>query len=465
MTNDELLPIIIRNDHDETTLLVDQQHLQQKHLYGNSNNQSQSQLHDDANETSKTSLPPTTKASLLSVVASMTKNIVGCGVLSLPSGLAQCANAPTALIAANLIIAVLGAVFAYFCYMIASLCDRTTDSSSGSSSYRAMWQQTLGRGSRIVSVANATKAALAELAYATILSDALQSLLASLQWRVPRGVCLLAVTAFAILPLLQIKDLNRLAPFSALGTAGVIGTAVAMAKRYLDGSYLAGGNYYADMESKYHPYFGKDDRSWTRAITPLICQTFESFIMHYNSARFYSELRDRSLPRFAIAVGLSFGISTLLFCAITTLGFLTFGGNSSSFILNNYSPHDPLATASRLAVGLSTLMAYPIVFLGVRDGVFDTLGVQEQTPEKVKLLTCVLLAMLTFVSFFVTDLGLINTVGGGLIATLIVFVFPALMFWASVKSRGIKLELVIAILLTIGGVAIGLIGVWTALFT
>lgn len=38
-------------------------------------------------------------------------------------------------------------------------------------------------------------------------------------------------------------------------------------------------------------------------------------------------------------------------------------------MLNNCSPYDPLATVRRLDVGLSTLMAYPIVFIGLRDGV------------------------------------------------------------------------------------------------
>lgn len=81
--------------------------------------------------------------------------------------------------------------------------------------------------------------------------------------------------------------------------------------------------------------------------------------MHYNSARFYTELKDATLPRFAIAVSSSFGFSSAVYIAIACLGFLTFGGNSSSYILNNYSPYDPLATLCRLAVGISTLTTYP----------------------------------------------------------------------------------------------------------
>jgi sodium-coupled neutral amino acid transporter 11 len=78
--------------------------------------------------------------------------------------------------------------------------------------------------------------------------------------------------------------------------------------------------------------------------------------MHYNAARFYTELKDRSLPRFGAAVSLSFGLTALLYVAIASIGYLTFGGNCAGYILNNYSPHDPLASISRLAVGLSVLV-------------------------------------------------------------------------------------------------------------
>lgn len=78
--------------------------------------------------------------------------------------------------------------------------------------------------------------------------------------------------------------------------------------------------------------------------------------MHYNAARFYNELKDRSLTRFGIAVSLSFGLTALLYISIASIGYLTFGGNCDGYILNNYSPFDPLAGISRIFVGLSVLV-------------------------------------------------------------------------------------------------------------
>jgi len=78
--------------------------------------------------------------------------------------------------------------------------------------------------------------------------------------------------------------------------------------------------------------------------------------LHYNAARFYTELKDRTLPKYGVAVGSSFAIAAVLYMALATFGFLTFGGNCSGYILNNYSPYDPLAFVSRLAVGLAVLV-------------------------------------------------------------------------------------------------------------
>jgi len=53
---------------------------------------------------------------------------------------------------------------------------------------------------------------------------------------------------------------------------------------------------------------------------------------------------------FSYAIG-GFLASILLFSLIMSVGFLTFGGSSLGFVLNNYSGKDFLATAARLAIG------------------------------------------------------------------------------------------------------------------
>jgi hypothetical protein len=164
------------------------------------------------------------EATVASEISTMAKNIIGCGVLSLSGGLAQAANSPAAIYAGNFWIIALGAIFGYFCYLIAKVCDMT-----GRTTYRGIWQETIGsRGGTAISMANALKAALADLAYASILADITRSLLASMGIELARPICLIAITLMAILPLCLVKNLHVLAPFSVVGTAGVILTAAAM---------------------------------------------------------------------------------------------------------------------------------------------------------------------------------------------------------------------------------------------
>jgi amino acid permease len=320
------------------------------------------------------------------------------------------------------------------------------------------------RGASTVALVNALLPGLGILSYSAILSQTLQSLFESTGWNVPRETCLLLLTATVLLPLCLLKNLNVLAPFSALGTAAIIFAKLSMIVRCLDGSYTPGGLYCADISASLQPEFGTRNSSWSLEVLPFICMVFESWVMHYNSPRFYTELRQASIPRYSQAITYSFGLSAVIYTTTAAAGFLTFGGNADSYILNNYSPMDPLATASRLAVGVSTLLTYPLVFIGFRDGMVDLLDVpmERQTSHNMDVLTLFLLTILTVMAVFVTDLGTINAVGGGTLATALVFVFPALMYQQAVKLQfsGAEREVWIAITLMVIGVILGLLGVW-----
>lgn len=368
-------------------------------------------------------------------------------VLSLSGGMAIYSNTSlSACLTATFWITILGAVSGYFCLLIGKVCQITR-----SASYREAWEETVGEeGAIAVALVNAIKPALGNLAYSTILSQTLSSLFETIGWHVTRFESLMLVTVVAILPLCLMKNLNVLAPFSVLGTAGIILTAISMMVRYLDGSYTPGGRYYDDVPLNLQPDFAGDrNHPWSVQVLPFVCMVYEvrlsylvvaiglrfylllkfqsnhnpkkSNVMHYNSPRFYTELKNASIPRFTAAVGFGFGLSALIYVAIAAAGFLTFGGNCDGYILNNYSPHDPLATVCRLAVFLSTLLTFPVVFIGFRDGVLDVLNVPSelQTSPNLNVLTLILLAIITVVAIFVTDLGMINAVGGGTLGTLV----------------------------------------------
>jgi uncharacterized membrane protein YiaA len=76
-----------------------------------------------------------------------------------------------------------------------------------------------------------------------------------------------------------------------------------------------------------------------------------------------------------------------------------------------------------------------------------------------------MLTLITCSAVFVTDLGMINAVGGGTIAVMMCFVFPAIMFFKAVEdtigaTAGQVLEGKITMALMVLGTVLGFVGVW-----
>ncbi|CAJ1955189.1 unnamed protein product [Cylindrotheca closterium] len=402
------------------------------------------------------------QSSIPKSTANLIKNLVGAGVLALPAGLASFADTPSAVVNATCLLVVMGIVFGYFFQLIAKTCSLTY-----SVTFREVWEDTMGNeGASTVSVVNMVKPALGNLAYSMILADTFQSLFHTVGINVTRTLSLVLVTVIGILPLCLMKNLDALAPFSVLGTAGIILFAFCMTVRYLDGSYNAAldGRFLNDLEIQYQPQFGDYNGAWTSAVLIFAAMSFEAYVAHYNAPRFMAELKEANMHRFRIVVGNAFGLSTLIYVWITAMGFLTFGANCNGCILNNYSTNDNLATISRVAIAFSILFTYPITFMGFRDGLMDVIELpqERQTSTNINIISIFLLLLVTILAAICKDLGSINAVGGGTLATLIVFVFPSVMYRKVIiemPSPGEKREVKLVFALMILGVIMGFIGV------
>ena len=99
--------------------------------------------------------------------------------------------------------------------------------------------------------------------------------------RITRLEALLLVTVGALLPLCLMKNIHVLAPYSIVGTMGVLFTAVAMVIRCVDGTYQPGGRYYDHISVDMRPSFGERNEPWTVKVLPLVCMIFEAYVMHY----------------------------------------------------------------------------------------------------------------------------------------------------------------------------------------
>ena len=61
-----------------------------------------------------------------------------------------------------------------------------------------------------------------------------------------------------------------------------------------------------------------------------------SFTMHYNSPRYYEELREHTPARYAAVAGGAFAAVALVYSVVATAGYLTFGSATLGDVLSNF---------------------------------------------------------------------------------------------------------------------------------
>lgn len=256
---------------------------------------------------------------------------------------------------------------------------------------------------------------------------------------------ILLLSTLIILPLCSLKSLTALAPFSLLGLGGTLFTAVFMLIRYMDGSYAPGGEYFADMIVK--PSFeqrgGYSIASFNAFV--LLSMLSTAFVAHFNAPKFYNELKDANMERFNTVVKGGFASSILLFIFIMSIGFLTFGGNSLGFVLNNYSGNDPLATIARFAIGLALVTGYPFTFSALRDGLLDLGQLKGAARDNAMTpITLVTLSILTGLAIVLKDVGFVVSISGAMFGCAVMFIIPAVLnicnLQKNARSRGVAMS-------------------------
>lgn len=191
-------------------------------------------------------------ATIPELVFNLVKGIVGAGVLSLPAGIVAFGNAPSAVIPAVGLITLIGCLSGYGFALIGRCCSLTD-----TTSFRDAWSASIGSESSWIPAVSVTfKTLCAVLAYSMILGDTFASLLSSVGVTLSSQTTLLGVTGLILFPLCLLKNLSSLAPFSLLGSLGMVYTAIAMAIRYFGKAYAVGGKFCKDVPTALQPKFG-----------------------------------------------------------------------------------------------------------------------------------------------------------------------------------------------------------------
>lgn len=386
--------------------------------------------------TSIPSKPRGGDASIATSTFNLAKSIIGAGVLSLPSGVAFFSDEPLALVPASIITTIMGLLAAYSFSLIGKACEETN-----ATSFQDAWAKSVNpKTAWVISSGITATCFLASLAYSIIIGDSFTSLART--FNVPaqlatRSNIILAVTTVALLPLCSLKSLNALAPFSLLGLGGTLYTAIFMAIRYLDGSYNPGGQFFKGLAAAAQPSFSKrGGMSLSPTIFVLVSMLSTSFIAHFNAPKFYNELENNTMKRFNTVIGSAFITSILTFIFITSAGFLTFGGATTGFVLNNYAGTDKLATLARLAIGIALLTGYPFTFSALRDGILDLMKITDKTKRDnlFPSLTVGLIGIVTTLALLLRDVGFVVSLSGALFGTALMFVVPAIMYISNLNK-------------------------------
>jgi len=202
----------------------------------------------------------------------------------------------------------------------------------------------------------------------------------------------------------------------------------------------------------------------------LIGMISSAYVAHYNAPKFWKELKQPTRPRYNTVVTIAFLASFLVYVTVVLAGFLTFGGHSSGFILNNYASTDSLATIARLAIGAGIVFGYPLTFSALRDGALELLNVKAEDKNKAFLPTTLgLLGVLTASALVLKNVGAVVSLGGALIGAMLIFTIPAVMNIRNLKkfagpganaNANVSLELIANYGMAVMGLVMAIIGVY-----
>jgi len=275
-----------------------------------------------------------------------------------------------------------------------------------------------------------------------------------------RESCILAASA-VLLPLNFMEDLSFLSYFSILGTVGTLYTV---------------GLLVAEV-----PQIGIGDEWEPWQVQPGLFVTVPSlafaFNGHFSAPALYQELRNKSVATWLRTTVLTFGICLPLTLLAALSGYLMFGSDlglpgRSNVLTAPALQGRPEVMVAYLGTTVSVLLGIPIYSNAVRESV-DSLWTRDLAPafglapssgaeaqaRRRQLISAVVIVATIAGALSVTSLGLIVALNGAVCASLLMFVFPSLMYLrvSAGAAENRKASMIVATL----GALVGVCGVTT----
>ena len=153
-----------------------------------------------------------------------------------------------------------------------------------------------------------------------------------------------------------------------------------------------------------------------------------AFVCHHNSLLIYGSLKEPSMDRFGKVTHYSTAIAAAALVSMSLAGYWTFTDKTLGNVLNNFPPDDTMVNIARFCFGMNMLTTWPLELFVARE-VIETYFFQgEYDHRRHIVVTSALTAASLIVSLLATDLGVVLEVTGGLSATALAFIFPAICY-------------------------------------
>jgi len=227
-----------------------------------------------------------------------------------------------------------------------------------------------------------------------------------------------------ILPRIWVRNMSGFGYVSAFSAMSVFYVVIAIV---LDYFYIG-----ATMDNVWYPK--ESDPITILSVLPVFALGFQC---HMTSVPLYAELKNRSMPRYAIVLLMALGFTLSFYLTAGSFGLMTFGYDINADIILNYPSNSITITVGRAAITVAVCMSYPIMLFIGREALEDFIIMSAGSYGRViypgsekrrvsELLIWFVLALcLALICKSIADV--LSIVGS--IAALFMFFFPGLVFW------------------------------------
>lgn len=397
--------------------------------------------------------PETHDASIPLSAATLVKNMVGAGILSLPVGLVHATPAP-----GLGIMAFTGALSAFSYWMIGYCCIAWKVHS-----FQELWCKVFGAGSSwIINLTITVNGWITETSYVILIGDFLtksfEGLLGHDHFLTRnRMKDVWFITLFVLLPLSLQRDLSKLQNTTILG----LGVMVYMFLLVLGDSWHSSPETWDEhlMQSQLR-----------MGMFQTIALSTHAFVAHYNAPKVFAELTRPTPTRWLILVVVAYSLGAVLYMTFAYAGLQRFQGAVKGNILKNFEPRFSVYMAW-LGMGFSIAFTYPIVFnslreaalnlaksvrnsvygqavvatpqvqnarawyTGLQERLFGMLGMSAPKMRGATRVTILVVVLSAIVGTATEDVGIANALGGSVTGMLICFILPSLLFIKTVRCQ------------------------------